>query len=62
MGKLVLRTRKQAEAELEELRWYLTSGKCPEEHKSHIRSAIGQIMDRIARDDFEKKVKGKGFG
>ena len=52
MGKLVIRTRKQAEDELESLRWYLDSGKCPTDHKPEIRSAIGQIMDRLAKDDF----------
>ena len=62
MGKLVIRTRKQAEDELESFRWYLDSGKCPAEHKPHIRSAIGQIMEAIAHDDFKKAANKKGFG
>ena len=62
MGKLVIRTRKQAEDELEVLRWYLDSGKCPADHKTAIRSAIGQIMDAIAKDDFQERANNKGFG
>ena len=62
MGKLVIRTRKQAEEQLESFRWYLDSGECPEDHKPEIRSAIGQIMDAIAKDDFQKWLNNKGFG
>ncbi len=51
MDKVVFRTRADAEQEVETMRWYLASGECPEEHKAHIRSAIGKIMDALAKTE-----------